>query len=1002
MTRRSFARLAGWVFLSLAFLVIAQRPAWSQTSTGSIRGYVTDSGGTPIAGARVTAVNTATSGAREVTTQSNGFYALLGLVPAEYEVTARQIGMAAQKLKVRVLIGEVFPLDLKLAASAIQIEAVSVVAAATGVEMRTSEVATNVTQQQIERLPTPSRNFLDLAALAPGVTVSEDRVNQRGFRGFSAGGGSANQVNVFVDGTSLKNDLTAGGVQGQDASRGNPFPRNAIQEYRVITQNFKAEYQKASSAIITATTKSGGNTWTGNVLLGYQNKSLVALDTFQRATSGFSKPDYTRTLAAFSLGGPIQKDRLFFFGSYEGNYQNRSNLVNFTPPSGFAALDTVNLPQYNGNFTSPFRETLLFGKLSYAPNPKSSAELSFSNRHETDVRDFGSLGCSMCAFEEATNFRQNVAIVQLKYSRFAGPWLNETKVDYSRFQRNPSPNTPGLAARVYHYSGQDAQIGSNLSTQDFIQKRVGVRNDISYQRGGQHVFKGGVSVDFVTYDITKRNDETPKFEYAQFVDSNTYSSSTDPTQLVFNFQHPYLLTYGTGEAFLNRTNTQVGAYIQDDWSPTPRLTFNLGIRWDFESRMMNTDYVTPKIVVDTLTRYNNSLPTPLDLSRYISTGNNRKPFYGAFQPRLGFSYSLDESNKTTVFGGFGIYYDRSLFDFSVDEIQKIAHPTYFVRFAAPGTTPGPGKVAWDNSYLTADTTVLNSLVTGVGQPEAFLLDNKMKPPKSKQWSLGVRRLLGSYVTSISYQGQRGTDLFTYNWANFGLDNVGFPNHCCTSFDIGAHGFRNIIYSTNDGKTWYDAVSVQIDRPYRRSNENFGWGMGFIYTYAKRSLAGVDNMNDITSSFPGAFPNTVGIPKHSDNGGNDERHRVVANWVMDLPYAFGIQFSGLITLSSGANLDIGCASRFCGPSTYINGGFTPPHYGFIIPKAWAYRRVDLKFRKDFPEISGTALGLTMDVFNVFNYQNFGCFDVGFNSPTQGKASCVVSDPRRAQLGVEYNF
>src|SRR5467141_2120001 len=165
------------------------RNAAAQTSTGSIRGYVTDSSGTPIAGARVTAVNSQTSAQREVTTQSNGFYAILGLVPAEYEVTARQIGMAPQKLKVRVLIGEVFPLDLKLAASAIQVEGVAVVAAV-GVEMRTSEVATNVTQQQIERLPTASRNFLDLAALAPGVTVSEDRVNGTGFRSFQGGGAS--------------------------------------------------------------------------------------------------------------------------------------------------------------------------------------------------------------------------------------------------------------------------------------------------------------------------------------------------------------------------------------------------------------------------------------------------------------------------------------------------------------------------------------------------------------------------------------------------------------------------------------------------------------------------------------------------------------------------------------------------------------------------------------------------------------------------------------------
>src|SRR3989440_2343748 len=291
MRRRSFEHLGPSLFLAVAFLLlfVVASPVGAQTSTGSIRGYVTDASGAPVVGARVVAVNIATSAQREVTTQSTGFYAILGLVPAEYDVTGRQIGMAPQKIRVRVLIGEVFPLDFKLAASAVQIEAVSVAAAA-GVEMRTSEVATNVTQQQIERLPTASRNFLDLAALAPGVTTSEDRVNGIGFRTFQGGGASPNQSNIFVDGTSLKNDLTGGGVTGQDASRGNPFPRNAVQEYRVIAQNFKAEYAKSSSAIVTATTRSGTNEWHGGAFLGYQNKDLVALDTFQRAQTSFTKP----------------------------------------------------------------------------------------------------------------------------------------------------------------------------------------------------------------------------------------------------------------------------------------------------------------------------------------------------------------------------------------------------------------------------------------------------------------------------------------------------------------------------------------------------------------------------------------------------------------------------------------------------------------------------------------------------------------------------------------
>jgi hypothetical protein len=997
------------VFLIGAAALMFAGSASAQTTTGTIRGYIKDQNAAPVAGADIQLRHTETGVQRATTSRADGSYILPGIVPGTYELSVRNIGSSPQRRAVVVQIGSTLLIDFDLQAGAVELAAVTVTGAS-AVELRTSEVAVNITQQQMQQLPTASRNFLDLASLAPGVVATEDRIDGAS-RTFRSGGMGSNSSNVFVDGSSLKNDLTQGGVTGQDNSRGNPFPRSAIQEYRVISQNFKAEYQKATGAIITATTRSGTNQWAGSAFFGYQNKGLLALDTFNlkdkhradsiakanSAPSTFRVPDYSRALTSLSVGGPIMRDRLFFFGSYEGNYQNRASRVAIQTPTGYAALDTANLAQYSGNFQSPFRESLLFGKLNYAIDAHSSAELSLNNRHETDIKGFG--GAS--AFSTANNFRQDVTIAQLRYSRFWGGWLNEAKIDYSRFRRDPSPNTPGTPMRLYHSSLPDIRIGSDLSTQDFVQKRVGVRNDLTYNGLEQHTFKTGVSVDFVTYDIRKLNDENPLFEYADFVDPGSCWCRTDsvPGRLRFAYRSPYQLKYASGAGLVSVPNKQVGAYLQDDWSPTSRLTLNLGVRWDFESNMINTKYMTPQNVVDTLTRYNDSMPNRLDLNRYISTGNNRKPFYGAIQPRIGFSYALDKDNTTTVFGGWGIYYDRSLFDFSVDEIQKLARPTYVVQFADPDSTPTGNQVQWNDSYLTADTAVISGLARSSGQPEAFLLDNKMKVPKSTQWTLGVRRVIGSMVASLTYQGQRGTDLFTYNWQNLGLDTAG---RCCTSFNIGAHGFRNFIYSTNDGKTWYDALSFQLDRPYQRNASGLGWGGGVVYTYARRSIAGVDNLNDITGSFPGGFPVATGIPKHSDNGGNDERHRVVFNWITDLPYLFGIQFSGILTLSSGATLDVGCPSRFCGPATYINGGFQPQEYHFLFLGGWAYRRVDFRLSKDLPQIGGTQLGLTLDVFNAFNYQNFGCYDVGFGSTNFGKAGCVVSDPRHVQIGAEYRF
>ena len=985
VVRTSFARALS---LGIALVAMTAGVASAQTTTGTLRGTITSSGA-PIADAQVAVRNPETGVQRGTLSNADGSYTLAGLAPAAYDMTVRRLGSQPQTRRVVVQIGATQIQNFDLVQEATQLSAVVVEADVATAETRTSEVATNVTQAQIEKLPTPGRNFLDLAALQPGITITEDRVSERVSKGFSAGGQPPNAVNLFIDGTSLKNDLTQGGVAGQDNSRGNPFPRNAIQEYRVISQNFKAEYQKSSSAIITATTKSGSNTLTGNAFFGYQNRGLVELDEFQKRAKAanpntFRRPPYERKLMGISLGGPIIKDKMHFFASYEGNYQDRSNRVNFgPPPSGFPALDTVNLLRYNGEFNSPFRETLVFGKVSNALNDRSSAELSFSYRHETDVRGFGGND----AFTQAENYRQQVAIGQLKHTYFAGGWLNEAKVDFSNFRRNPTPNQLGLPGRRFIYSGGNPYIGSNLSSQDFIQRRIGVRNDVTYtgfQMSGEHVFKGGASIDFVTYDIYKDNRRTPEFRYEAVRNGQSYA-----------FRSPFEVEYGTGNPNLKTDNKQIGLYIQDDWSPVPRLTLNLGVRWDYETRMLNHDYVTPKNIVDTLTRYNSQLITPLDLNRYISRGDG-EPFKGAFQPRLGFSYAFDKDSRTTIFGGWGLYYDRIQFDlYAVEPLLKLSHPFYTVQFAPRDSTPRAGQVAWNDAYLTADRATLDALVQAFGRPEAWLIDREAKVPKSTQMSIGIRQLFGSWVTSLTYANVKSEDQMTLNWANIGLNSSG---RCCVSFDLGAHGFSNFIYSSNDKKTWYNAIQVQLDRPYRRPDPaRIGWGAGLGYTYATRELQGVDGLND---DF--AFPAARFIPKHPSN---DEKHRIVANWITDLPYLWGIQFSGLATLGGKYRLDVGCVDRFC-PANNVGNRYE--RGGFTVPGTFPYQVFDIRFRKDFARFAriggnAAAIGVTLDVFNVFNRANYGDYAVGNrNDSNFGQPRNVVTDARRYQLGAEMNF
>jgi hypothetical protein len=944
-------------------------PALGQTTTGTVRGYITDPQGAPIAEARIVARDARTGVQTQTTSQKNGFYVLAGLNPATYEITVRQIGSAPQAKRLDLLIGQTLTLDFQLVASAVQLAEVQVVAA-TGVEMRTSEVATNVTQQQVNNLPSSSRNFLDLASLAPGTSIENDRLNGTARR-LSAGAQSADQINVFVDGASYKNDLIHGGVVGQDRSRGNPFPRNAIQEFRVLTQNYKAEYQKSSSAVLTATTRSGGNVWSGNAFFSYQDKGLVALDSVQvRAKfvaeslgtpSAFRVPDYDRKLIGISVGGPLVRDRLHFFGSYEGNYQDRSNLVNIVPPPGFPALDTVDFASRNGFFTSPFRETLLFGKLNYAAGTNSSFELSYNGRYEKDTRDFGDLR----AFETGVRFRNNVNTAILKFKHLGGAWLNESMLTFQRAEDNPRPVPGNEPVNRFYGFGCCAQIGPDITIQDFTQSRIALRHDVSYSGlswRGQHIIKGGVSLDFLNYKVIKQNGTIPRFVYEQFPQGG---SATAPD----SFQIPDRVEFRAGNPNFVTDNTQFGVYAQDDWSVTQRLTLNLGVRWDYETHMLNYDYVTPQAIRDSLTKYADSLFIPIDPKRYYTDGTQRPRFAGAIQPRLGFSYALDEAGTTTIFGGFGIFYDRTLFDQAIEEKFALQQPNILIRFRVPGDTTS-GRVDWNNSYLTGRAALDSLRIANprAGAPEVKLIPNDLRPPRSNQFSLGIRRLFGTVVVDAAYTGIRSSNVFTFYWAN--QDRPCGNVTCDIRHTI--PGFGTILVATNAGKTWYDALQVKVDRPYR-TDGRVGWGGGLAYTFAKRQTEG---FNDDFSFLNGrAYPKQVR---------NDERHHLVANWIVDLPFAYGVQFGGLITVGSGVNVDLG--ERIGNPALpFRPGAFNTP----------TTKNVDLRLRKEFPALGNARLAVTADLFNAFNWWSY-------NYNNSGAVTGPANDPRRFQIGTEVAF
>jgi hypothetical protein len=803
--------------------------------------------------------------------------------------------------------------------------------------------------------------------------VNPDRINGQN-KNFASGASPAENVNVFVDGQTLKNDLAGGGVVGQDASRGNPFPRNAVQEFRIITNNFKAEYQKSSSAIITAATRSGGNIWTGSLFTSYQNQGLVALDSIQRRDQAdtnltFTEPDYSRVLAGGNIGGPLIQDRLFLFAAYEGNFQNRQGVTRL---NGDPAIWPAQVVRFNGQAnTAPFRSHLGFAKLSYNASDQHLLEFSGNLRIERDRRSFGGLFTgNEWAFEAGENFRNNVADAGLKHTWYGETWTNEAWLSYQYYQFNPEPLNPTLVGQ--EYSGI-VRFGGRDTRQDLTQNRISLRNDWSYsgfQAGGSHVIKIGGNIDLVQYDLNKNINENPVFV---FNGSN-------------NFAFPVEARYGFGDPVVEGNNKQFGVYIQDDWDPTTRLTINAGIRWDLETGMFDPDFVTPQAVRDSLTAFRQDLFIDIDPARYFSDGTQRGNFYGAFQPRLGFSYGINEDRTTTIFGAAGIFYDRIGFNSFIDETYRRQHPTLTFRFSADGSVPG--TIAWDPSLFSKEG-LDGAIAAGQAPPqEVFLVPNDLRPPKTYQWNIGVRQAVGTLLGSVAYTGARGRNGYTYEWANLALNPA--TNDCCLSFNLPA--YQNILVGNNSVRTWYDALEFRLDRSYRPA-ETGGWGAGIAYTLSWAEAEG----NDLFS-----FPNISTTFTTKRPILDDQRHRVVANWVVDLPYLWGVQFSGIATFASGKPFNIVEFSPTPSGNQRTLLGFE---------RGNAFKNVDVRLRKDFPSFGGSNLGVTGDLFNLFNNDNLGCFnETAFTAgptgpvadPTFGRPGCTTSDARRFQLGFQYDF
>ncbi|WP_309662584.1 TonB-dependent receptor domain-containing protein [Sphingomonas sp.] len=947
-------------------------PASAQTITAAISGQVRDAQGAAVPNANVTAVNEGTNQSITTKADTSGNYTLSGLRPGAYTIST-EIAGAAVTDHVTVEIGQAATLDLAPAAAVAEgqppapaAEGEIVVTGRRLVETRTSEVATNVSQQQIRRLPQGDRNFLAFTQLAPGVKYNDSETN----RGFQSGASTPAAVNVFIDGVNLKNTVLDQGVAGQQDSRGNPFAQLAVQEFRVLTQNFKAEYEQAGAAIVTSVTKSGTNQFHGDAFVSYTDKHLMEANVFDKR-AGRPKPAFKRIQYGLDLGGPIIRDKLFFFGAYEGNDQDRASTVTPGPVPPGANLG-IDPQQFAGNFISPFRGDLFFGKLTLIPDDKSTFDVSFSRRKETDIGGFGCNTDCHNSYEVAENKKNTVDTYLAKWTYRADNFLNEASIDYLNFNYNPTSLNPDSPTFQYD---NIITFGGKDGTQDIKQRGLTFRDDLTIpnvEMWGTHTFKVGIKYSRQKYDFVKVFELQPKYIFR------------GP-----DFSFPQQAFLGLGDPNLKANNNIFGIFAQDDWDVTDKLQLNLGIRWDRESNMFNNKYVTPAnaaaaLRAQTPTAYFN----PED---YITDGSNR-PVYNMIQPRIGFSYDLHDDQRTVIFGGFGRYFDRNVFNNTLDEKYRSQYIIGRFEFSSDGSLRnGSPTVLWNPAYLTRDGLIALQATALTGQPELFAVKNNAKPPRTDQFSLGVRQKFGSsWSASVTGSYIRGKNGYTHLFATRQNGGIG---DCCDTTAARAFGYSNVLIGFDGLDTRYKALYVTLDRAYTPAS---GWGLNIAYTLQKAEKNGNDLFSlDKPTPDDYGFRNNPGI----------ERHSLVISGLLDLPW--GVKFSTLTKLGSGQAFSV--EDRNTAPYFDIN----TLHVTSAFPKKnclglFARCEVDVTAEKEFRLFGTHTASFAIDVFNLFNNKNyasfngFKCCQIDPNVFSFGKPNSLLTLPRRVQFRAAYRF
>jgi outer membrane receptor protein involved in Fe transport len=925
-----------WVLAVVCCGFLATSAAFAQVGTGSILGTVTDGSGAVIAGASVTATNTQTGAATPVKTNGQGRYSAPDLIVGTYDVHATMSGFQTQvHTGVALTVGQNLIVDFALPVGQVA-ETVTVEGATTQVETTSAEISALIGQQQVQNLPLNGRNFEQLILLAPGVqTVTTGA--QTSFYGrepsYSIAGSRPEGQELLLDGANIQGFWNHG---AGNSIIGTSLGVEAIGQFQVLTNSYSARFG-GSGSVMNATTKSGTNTFHGSVYDFFRNNVLDARDTFNTTASPMNP--YRQNQFGGAIGGPIKKDKLFFFVNYEGIRRLRGftllptvpdaearlgNLpdcvVNPGPGCNPAALDPLPLNStsqaimalYPTGGSSAIELPSQFGGPSgvdqIAINAPEPANEDYVNTRwdyvltESNtifgryVFDNGSLvdpTVSPLGLYPETSKGRNQYVTIGDKAVFSSNLVNDARFTFVRTNMRAFVTGENPVLQFFSFYGENRQdgnilvtggpspIGPSAFTPDFELQNVFSFSDDVFWVHGKHTFEIGAEFRRLQSPLANGffEDQGWNFpSYASFIEGMPVAPGPPITLLG--------ALPGLANSYRSFRESDLFPYIQDTWKVSRTLTLNLGLRYDFISNPVEAHNLLCAFI-------NPSSPSTTGCTP-VSHVFASNPSVKSLDPRVGFAWDPFADHKTSIRAGAGVFHDP---------IQvRNYHPAFI--FAGPFQT-AVSLCVFGGPPCSYPTPFLGITVPIPTIGEALEYDPGTTP-FVLQYNVGVQReVFKNTVLSVSYVGSHGYNLMVQNDLNPEIPTIvnGEP-----TFPTGSPrknpNLGGIAFNQPVGPSWYNSLQVYLTR-------NLGKNLQFqaSYTYSKcidyGSIAfGLEagNSGQQAQSDPYDLTRDKGVCDF------DVRHNFVANTVYRLPFrgnrwAEGWQLSGILTARSGTPFSI---------------------------------------------------------------------------------------------------